>query len=66
VYDFSLCLKESRQPVKEHLKVLIVGLADLYAICLLESLWNFELRASKTTMFQEAFMLKIYEEMFTL
>jgi len=64
VYDFSLHLKEFRQPEREPLKVLIVSLAYLYAICLLESLWSFELRISKSIMFQEAFMLKIYEEMF--
>jgi len=55
VCDFSLHLRKFRQPEKEHLKVLIVCLADLYAICLLESLWSFELRATKTVMFQEAF-----------
>jgi len=66
VYDFSLRLKKFRQPEKEHLKVLIVSLVDLFAICLLESPWSFDLRASKTIMFQEAFTLKIYEEMFTL
>jgi len=37
-YSFSLCLKEFKQPGKEHLNVLIVCLAVLYAICLLESL----------------------------
>jgi len=55
VYDFSLHLNEFIQPEKEHLKVLIVCLADLYAICLLESLWSFKWRASKTITFQEAF-----------
>jgi len=55
VYDFSLCLKEFKQPEKEHIKVLIVCLADLCAICLLESLWSFEWRASKTITFQGAF-----------
>jgi len=33
-----LRLKEFRQLEKKHVKVLIVCLADLYAICLLESL----------------------------
>ena len=51
MYDFSLHLKEFRQPEKEHLKVLNVSLADLYAICLLESLWSFELGANKTIIF---------------
>ena len=46
--------------------MLIVSLADLYAICLLESVWSFRLRTRKTIMFEEAFTLKIYEEMFTL
>jgi len=62
VYDFSLHLKEFRQPTKEYPNVLIVSLADLYAICLLESLWSFELRASKMIMFQEVFTSKFMKK----